>query len=131
MQLSTNDIVTKPKGFIPTPSDFMTIRELTDEGEWPLDYIPVKGLIPYLKRKGSARGIEIGTARGESTCLILESCSGMVMTTIDPFLEYDDWIGKLEQDTMDKFKVIAQTNFSLYPDRAFLINDKAENVSDY
>lgn len=123
--------MTEPKkGFVPTPSDFMTIQELKDDGEWPLPYIPTLGLVPYIKRmQGDVKGIEIGTGRGESTYLILEKCPNVVeMTTIDPFEAYEDWIGPIDQRTLDQFKRIAEDNLKIFGPRANLVSEKSHKA---
>lgn len=105
-------------GFIPTEADFETISDLKDKEEWPLPWTSTVGLIPYIKRlKGNLVGLEIGTARGESAAHILENCPNVKsLYTIDPYKEYMDWNGLIEQFVLDKFKEIAQTNLKEYID---------------
>ncbi len=120
-------------GFVPTDTDFMTIEELSNELGWPLDYTASKALIPYLKRlKGeTAKGIEIGTARGESTYLILEQCPNITKAyTIDPFFAYEDWVGPIDQETMDKFKAIAYKNLEKFGVKAEIIPLTSEEAVD-
>lgn len=110
--------------------DFMSIEELRTEVGWPLDYTTSKTLIPYIKRlKGDdVSGVEIGTGRGEGTYLILETCPNVSMDTIDPFLEYEDWIGTIMQADQDKFKAIARKNLTDFHGRATMINLKSDEA---
>jgi predicted O-methyltransferase YrrM len=113
-----------------TDVDFMTVEEIRNEMGWPLEYTSVKGLAPYIARLGDgATGIEIGTCRGESAYLILETCANVnTIHCIDPWLAYDDWAGKLDQETMDKFEAITRKNLEQFGDRANIIKSKADDV---
>jgi|SRR5665213_2261276 len=119
-------------GFVPTPSDFMTVQDLKEAGDWPLPWTASKGLIPYIKRlKGEVHGIEIGTARGESAYHILESCPNVsLLTTIDPFLEYIDWIGVIDQHTMDQFQDLANKNLLEFGGRVDIQVNSSDEVKD-
>jgi len=94
--------------------DFKTIEQLRSEGKWPLSYVSAKGLVPILQQGGDGLvGVEVGTCRAESTAYILDNCPNVKMiTTVDPFQGYDDWAGRLSQDTMDKFHQITNQNLS-------------------
>ena len=87
--------------------DFMTIKELGDK--WPYDWVSTRGLAPYIKRLGdNVTGIEIGTCRAESTAYLLEKCPNIDrIITIDPYKAYDDWVGEITQETVDRFREIA------------------------
>lgn len=111
-------------GFIPTPSDFMTIQDFKDEEDWPLPYTSTVGILPYLKRlKGDIRGIELGTARGEGAVYLLENCPIVELVCIDEYKEYLDWNGKIEQSALDQFESIAKINFEQYNDRVVRIKE--------
>lgn len=115
-----------------TDVDFMTVDELSKEMGWPQDHTSIKGLIPYISRLGeNVVGIEVGTCRGESSYLVLESCKNVkTLNCIDPWLAYEDWAGSLDQETMDKFESITRKNLEQFGDRANIIKDTAENVKD-
>lgn len=119
-------------GFVVTDADFMTVAELTTEVGWPLDYTASRGLIPYIKRiRGDAKVIEIGTARGEASYLILEQCPNVThLYTIDPFLGYKDWVGVIDQDTMTKYKNIAYKNLEVFDSRANIMNLSSAEAVD-
>lgn len=113
-----------------TDIDFMTVDELETETGWPLDWTSVRGLYPYIKRlRGdNVTGIEIGTCRGESAYLILDTCPNVKkLYCIDPFAAYDDWVGELNQETMDKFEAIARKNLSKFGDRAEIIKARSDD----
>lgn len=108
----------------------MSIEELKTEVGWPLDWTTSKIIVPYIKRlRGdTVNGIEIGTARGESAHLILENCPNVVMDTIDPYLEYEDFLGTVIQSNQDKFKEIAKKNLTNFHGRATMINLKSDDA---
>lgn len=112
------------------PEDFMTIAELGDK--WPYEWVSVRGLAPYIKRLGqNVVGIEIGTCRAESTAYILENCPNVSkLFTIDPYKAYDDWVGNINQDTIDKFMAIAQKNLEPYGDRVRMIREPSANATN-
>lgn len=97
--------------------DFMTIAELGNK--WPYDWVSVMGLAPYIRRLGdNVTGIEIGTCRAESTAYLLAECSNIAkIHTVDPYKAYDDWVGNINQEIVDKFMMIAQENLKPYGDR--------------
>jgi len=99
--------------------DYMTVADHKENDDWPFDWLPVKGLIPYIKRLGPETvGVEIGVARGESSYAILEACSNVSMLFgIDPYVAYDDWNGPVDQEHNDKTKEIAITNMEPFKDR--------------
>ena len=106
--------------------DFKTIAEIKTETIWPPAYSPVIGLIPYIKRmKTNVRGligIEIGTERGESAYQILDECKSVdKLYTIDPYKEYQNWNGVVEQENLDKFKKIAEKNLLIFGERVTMI----------
>lgn len=97
--------------------DFMTIAELGNK--WPYDWVSVMGLAPYIRRLGdNVTGIEIGTCRAESTAYLLAECPNIAkIHTVDPYMAYDDWVGNINQEIVDKFMMIAQENLKPYGDR--------------
>ena len=100
-------------------SDFQTISEK----EWPLDHTSTKGLYPYIKRLGDdIVGIEIGTSCAESTYLLLEKCPNIKkIYTIDPYLQFEDWIGTITQDILDRQLDIAKRNLDCFGDRVEML----------
>ena len=100
-------------------TDFMTIEEKKPQTGWPLEHTSTKGLWPYLKRTpGELRGIEIGTSCAESTYLLLEKCPNIThLITIDPYQQFEDWIGTITQEILDKQKDIARRNLEGFGDR--------------
>jgi predicted O-methyltransferase YrrM len=114
-----------------TEVDFRTVEEHAAAGQWPLDWTSVRGLIPYINQlPDNVVGVEIGTCRGESSTLILEQCVNVKkLYAVDPFMEYDDWAGKLNQDTMSKFEKIAHENLNKFDDRSEIIKSRSDNIS--
>lgn len=110
--------------------DFMTIEELGDK--FPQEWISVKGLWPYIKRLGEkVKGIEIGTCRAESTAYLLEKCPNInLLTTIDPYKGYQDWNGEITQETVDRFRTIAQKNLERFKKRVVMLRDQSVNAAD-
>jgi hypothetical protein len=102
-----------------TEIDYMTVADHKENGDWPFDWLPVKGLIPYIKRLGpDAKGIEIGVARAESSYAILESCPNVTqLYGIDPYIAYNDWNGHVDQAHNDKTREIAIKNMEKFCDR--------------
>ena len=91
--------------------DNMTIEDHKEAGDWPLEWLPVKSLIPYIKRLGPCEGLEIGVARGESSYHILDKCENVTkLYGLDPYPEYDDWNGKVTQEQSTKTKEIMEKN---------------------
>ena len=113
--------------------DFKTIEEIKTETIWPPAYSPVIGLIPYIKRmKGDLVGIEIGTERGESAYQILEACPNVKkLYTIDPYKEYQNWNGVVEQENLDKFKEIAKENLKVFGDRVEILEKTSKQVLEF
>lgn len=105
-----------------TELDYMTVADHKNEGDWPMEWLPVKGLIPYIKRLGKdVTGIEIGVARGESSYAILESCPYVSLIGIDPFKAYIDWNGPVDQEHNDKTKEISIRNMKNFTERWFFL----------
>jgi len=92
--------------------DFKTIEQLRSEGKWPLSYVSAKGLVPILQQGGEdLKGVEIGTCRAESTNYLLDQCPNIKhITTVDPFMPYDDWAGHIGTEVIQKFKEITAEN---------------------
>lgn len=105
--------------------DFMTIKELGDK--FPQDWISNKGLIPYVKRHGeNVKGIEIGTCRGESTYYFLDKCPNIKeLYTVDPYKTYEDWIGNISQDVLDRHREIAIKNLKKFGKRVIMIQEES------
>lgn len=110
--------------------DFMTIEELGDK--FPQEWISVKGLWPYIKRLGEkVKGIEIGTCRAESTAYLLEKCPNInLLTTIDPYKGYQDWNGEITQETVDRFRTVAQKNLERFGERVVMVREESVNAAD-
>jgi len=116
---------------IPTDLDFMTVEELkkTEVG-WPLDYVATRGLAPYISRlRGDKHvGVEIGTCRGESAYYLLERCPFIkILYTIDPYTEFEDWVGIIPQETLDRQYEIAKTNLNRFGDRVKMIKKRSDD----
>lgn len=114
-----------------TDEDFMTVKQISEEAGWPLEYTTTKGLVPYINRlRGeSLKGIEIGTGRGEGSYLILERCLKVSkLYTIDPFKEFNDWIGVIEQKDQNKFEDIAKTNLSVFGERVEMVKKSSDEA---
>lgn len=114
-----------------TDEDFMTVKQISEEAGWPLDYTTTKGLVPYINRMrgDNLKGVEIGTGRGEGSYLILEKCSNVKkLYTIDPFKEFNDWIGVIEQKDQDKFEAIAKINHAEFGERVEMIKKSSDEA---
>jgi len=112
------------------PEDFMTVAEKIEKGLWPVEHTSTKGLWPYLKRTpGELVGIEIGTSCAESTYLLLDKCPNIKkLITIDPYKQFEDWIGTITQENLDKQKEVASNNLKGFGDRVemwTMTSDKA------
>lgn len=112
-------------------TDFMTIEELKKTNKWPYDWVSTKGLVPYIKRLGeNLVGIEIGTCRAESTYDILERCPNVIkLYTVDPYKAYDDWVGEINQNIVDKFMMIAESNLKPFGDRVQMIRETSTDAA--
>lgn len=99
--------------------DFMTVQQHKEEGDWPIEWLPVKGLLPYIRRLGpNTRGLEIGVARAESSYAILENCPNVTkLDGVDAYEPYQDWNGFIDQEHNDKTKAIALENMKEFGDR--------------
>lgn len=108
-----------------TDEDFMTIKELGDK--WPYDWVSTRGLAPYIKRLGdNVVGVEIGTCRAESTAFLLEKCPNISnIITVDPYKAYQDWNGEITQETVDKFREIAQKNLKQYGKKVQMLREES------
>lgn len=114
-----------------TEEDFETVKSKKEKGTWPLDYTSTKGLWPYIKRLGDDLvGIEIGTSCAESTYLLLEKCPNIKkLYTVDCYLQFDDWIGTIDQDALDRQRQTAIDNLSGFGDRVEMIRERSLDVS--
>jgi hypothetical protein len=106
-----------------TEQDFMTIEELGDK--WPYEWVSTKGLAPYVRRLGdNITGIEIGTCRAESTAFLLNGCPNIKkLYTIDPYKAYQDWVGEINQNVVNKFMMVAQENLKQFGDRVIMMRE--------
>jgi hypothetical protein len=51
--------------------DSTTYKQMLKDGVWPHDGVPIKGLLPYMKRmKGNVNFLEIAESSIESSCLV-------------------------------------------------------------
>lgn len=76
-------------------------------------------------------GIEIGTCRGESAYHILQNCPNVKkLYTIDPYLEFEDWVGTIPQATLDKNREIATENLKKFGSRVEMIHKKSSDAMD-
>lgn len=118
------------EGFSFTDIDYMTVKEIDKEIGWPMDYVSTLHLVTYISRlKGDVTGVEIGTCRGEGAYLILEKCPNVKkIYTIDPYVEYMDWIGVIKQEILDKQEEIAKKNFEEFGDRVEMIRSTSEEA---
>jgi predicted O-methyltransferase YrrM len=109
--------------------DFMTIKELGDK--FPQDWISNRGLVPYIKRHGEGVvGLEIGTCRAESTYYFLDKCPNITkLYTVDPYKSYEDWVGTISQEDLDKHESIAKKNLKKFGDRVQMIKETSEEVA--
>jgi len=109
--------------------DYMTVADHRDNDDWPFEWLPIKGLLPYIRRLGpDTIGIEIGVARAESSYAILESCKNVTkLYGIDPYLAYKDWNGSVDQEHNDKTKSIALGNMKEFGDRWQLEEAKSDD----
>jgi hypothetical protein len=110
--------------------DFMTVQQHKEEGDWPIEWLPVKGLIPYIRRLGpSTVGIEIGVARAESSYAILENCNNVArLFGIDSYTPYQDWNGFIDQEHNDKTMEIALENMKEFGYRWELIRKTSDEA---
>ena len=111
--------------------DFMTVQQHKENGDWPLEWLPVKALLPYIKRLGpNTRGLEIGVARAESSYAILENCPNVVkLHGVDSYEPYQDWNGFVDQEHNDKTKAIALENMKEFGDRWELFTERSDMFS--
>lgn len=112
-------------------TDLMTIEEKKKLGmEFPYPHTSNIGLVKYINRfEGEITGIEIGTSCGESTHNFLASCPNIKkLYTIDPYQEFEDWIGTITQETVDKQREIAQSNLEQFGDRVEMIRSTSKDA---
>lgn len=98
-------------GFLPFEEE-KTIAQKKEDGDWPPEWISTKFLVPYIKRLGKEINVlEIGTGKGESAYYLLETCPNIkFLSTFDPYVEYQDWNGVIDQATLDIHKKVALEN---------------------
>lgn len=108
-------------GFLPFEEE-KTIAQKKEDGDWPPEWISTKFLVPYIKRLGKEINVlEIGTGKGESAYYLLEICPNIKnLLTIDPYKEYQDWNGVIDQATLDIHKKVAYENLSEFEGRAWI-----------
>lgn len=115
-------------------TDFYDIEKLKDIGKWPLEYLPSKGMIPYLKRiEIDLVGLEIGIFRGENAYHLLDSLPNLKMLHgIDNYLPHKYYNAIRTQEDMSKYKAIAEKNLTSFSERYKLTNKSFEQaVSDF
>lgn len=104
--------------------DFMTINQMKDKGLWPIGWIAGKGLPEFFKNHFGVKklvGAEIGVCRGETSFTLLEQCNIKKIYLVDSWAAYDDWIGHISQETVDKFKNITIENLSQFDSKKYEI----------
>lgn len=116
--------------------DFMTIEQLKNKGVWPLSYIAGKSLPSILKEHFGGKfitGAEVGVCRGETSFTLLEQCKNIRMLyAIDAWKSYTDWIGVIDQPTLDKFLNITESNLKEYEKRVTIMKmDSVEASSTF
>lgn len=112
-------------------TDLMTIDEKRKIGlEFPYPHTSTLGLTKYINRLGdNVVGLEIGTSCGESTYNILANCLNISkLYTIDPYTEFEDWIGTITQETLDKQREIAQNNLAEFDNRVEMIRATSKDA---
>jgi predicted O-methyltransferase YrrM len=94
-----------------------SVEEQKKENTWPSQYTSTLGLPPYIRRlrKEDVTYVEAGTGNGEGLCYVLEQCPNIKSAyTIDPYLPYVDWNGKITKEQIDASKELANINFTSY-----------------
>jgi len=104
-------------------NDFMTIKELKEENNWPYPWISGKDLPNIIKNLGEdIKGIEIGVCRAENIFYILENCNNVnLIEGIDPYSSFKDWNGFIfTEDIMNEFYKITLKNIEEYKEKVIL-----------
>lgn len=104
--------------------DFMTIEEMEKRSLWPISWIAGVGLPSLFESHFGTKklvGAEIGVCRGETSYTLLEKTNIKKLYLIDAWAAYDDWIGHISQDTMDRFKDITVRNLSKFDSKKYEI----------
>lgn len=112
-------------------TDLMTIEEKRKIGlEFPYPHTSTVGLVKYINRiEGDVIALEIGTSCAESTFNLLENCPNIKkLYTIDPYTEFEDWIGTITQETLDKQREVAQNNLAKFGDRVEMIRATSKDA---
>jgi hypothetical protein len=113
-----------------TPFDDLTIAELKEEGDWPGEWNPAKGLAPYVRRLGpDIVCVMIGIDKGETAYYLLENCPNIrAFMGIDPYLERPTWNNSvIVQERMDKIKEIALKNLEEF-DTKIMIKETKDGI---
>lgn len=110
----------------------MTIKDMKNLGMWPLSYMPVLKLVPYIKRLGSnLKVLEIGTGKGETAAYLLETLPQISsLVTIDPYKTYANWNGIVPEDELKIHREISEKNLEPYGDRVVRVYQKSKDVVD-
>lgn len=111
--------------------DFRTIEQLKEQNSWPQEYTLTRPLVPYINRlRGEVlRGIEIGTGRGEGTYYILENCPKVgKIITIDPFMQFDDWVGTILKNDQFRFEKVAKKNLETFGQKVEMLKKRSNDA---
>lgn len=115
--------------------DFRSVEQLKAAKAWPQEFTMTRPLAPYINRIRNelVSGIEIGTGRGEGTYYILENCPKVgKLVTIDPFMQYDDWVGTVLKNDQFRFEKVARKNLEGFGPRVEMIKKKSDDaVTDF
>jgi len=111
--------------------DFLTVEEKKGRGLWPTEHNSVKGLWPYVKRLGeNLVGIEIGTSCAESTHLWLDKCPNIKkLYTIDPYKQFDDWVGTITQEVLERQRNIAIDNLKQFGKKVEMLRTTSDEAA--
>lgn len=95
------------------------LSKMTEQAAW--------GLTDLISNLGpNVQGIEIGVASGANSLMLLDACPNISkLTGVDPYLEYQDWIGFIDQNFMDKSYQIFSENLPLLVPRFNLLKMKS------
>lgn len=112
--------------------EYFDIEQLKQANMWPFTFLPAYGMIPYINRmKGELTGIEIGVLKGESSYVLLDSCSNIKkLYGIDPYLPYKDLDLDRTKEDMEQYEAITKKNIESFGDRFELVKGKSGDVAD-
>lgn len=116
--------------------DLFTIEESKSFGVWPLNYLSAYAMIPYIKRmRGDLVGVEVGVLKGETSHVLLDTCPNIQrLYGVDFYKAHTDHDTVRPQESMDKYKEIAEKNLERFKDRYELMHmnstDAAKKFDD-